>query len=43
MVCAMSKQFGYGLVDEVFIGLNHHHHHISFMELGDLLTRSGLT
>jgi hypothetical protein len=23
--------------------INHHHHHLSFMQLGHLLTRSGLT
>jgi hypothetical protein len=30
-------------MDSSFYSVDHHHHHLSFMELGHLLTRSGLT
>ena len=33
----------YYLISHLTTYLNNHHHHISFMELGHLLTRSGLT
>jgi hypothetical protein len=36
-------QFTFGIASAYYCYTRHHHHHPSFMELGHLLTRSGLT